>query len=145
MRTPSPSPLDQACSFYLRKGTRWLKMAHVSGVVWEGEGFVGQQYPTFNAPVRKKWKITRGSWHPLVSLFFLLCTAPPRLSHTWFKIIQPVSVRRRALLEVPFFFPDSWCPDDNAARISLLFTWQWWCDSLSCLLVNPSCWSWSMF
>lgn len=34
-------------------------MVHISGVVWErvgGGGFVGQQYPNFNAPLRKKMK-----------------------------------------------------------------------------------------
>lgn len=51
---PPPSPLQLACSLYLRTGTRWLKMVHVSRVLGDREGFVGHQYPTFIAPVRKK-------------------------------------------------------------------------------------------
>lgn len=83
---------------------------------------------------------------------FLLRTAPPLLSHAWFKIIQPVSVRCRGIYKgaLLFFFflkPDSWGPGDNAARISPLFTWSRWHKPLSCCLrVNHSCWwSCSMF
>lgn len=71
------------CSCSLKKGTRWLKMVHISGVEWEGEGFVGQQYPTFNAPIRKKRQITRGSWYLLLLITVIHALNNPKNIETF--------------------------------------------------------------
>lgn len=110
---------SSVCSFWQKGGARWLKMAHVSGVVWEGEGFVGQRYPTFTVPLRRK-KTLKNHQRELLAAArfsgFLLRTSGS--SSTRFKIIWPVSTRCRATFrgDLDFsFYTDSVRP---------FFAWQ---------------------
>lgn len=82
-----------------------------------------------------------------VSLF-LRCTAPPRLSHPWFKIIQPVSVRCRGIYKgaLLFFFFLSLIHEAPVTMQQGFHPCLLNHGDANHLQVNHSCWwSWSMF